>query len=196
MRVLLFLFLCFSSGIACGSDQSYHCKFPLSKHNLSSFDKMIRVYSNDSGQRVLVTGYFGDKTFIKTIDLGDTIISIYEDRTTRKYNPSYELRSYQLFYVKQIDMSSEPVRFNYGYAYHDNIKYFEKLYRVLYTEQNFKAINRSPEIIQYLPAKEHADHISWAFWSGDPYPCEGPLNFFENRVKRFFLFFHYLSGAV
>ena len=190
--LLLSLFGCDSSSL-----ENYHCRFPLSNYDLSSFDKMVQVSLKPSG-RVVYTDYFREMPMVKTHDLENKIVTVYEDRTGRKYNPSYVYRFYQNFVVYQVDLSSGQTRFGYGYAYHDDIKAFERIYRKPYTEDNFKKINRNPEILKYIPEKEkeQEQHISFGFWSGDTYDCEGPLSHFKNRLIRFFLFFHYLTGGI
>ena len=169
------IFLIFFSTIACGSAQRYHCKFLTSV----GFDKMVEVYVLNSGQRAVFTDYFGDeKDTGKTYDEGHVIVTVYEDFNARKHPPDHSYRSYQSYRLLKIDMSSSPVMFDYGYVYvyHDTVEG---------TEKNFNAINHHPEILKYIPPKEHEQHMSVGFWRGFEHDCGEPLNYFEYKIQKF-----------
>ena len=177
------VFLIFFSTIACGSVQRYHCKFD--SNSMSAFDKMVEVYALNSDQRAVFTDYFGNERDAgKTHDEGNIIVTVYEDFNTRKYHADHIYRSYQSYRLLKIDMSSSPVIFDYGHAYHDTVEGFEKAYQMPHTEKNFNAINRHPEILKYIPPKEHEQHISFGFWRGEEYDCGEPLNYFEYKIKK------------
>ena len=160
------------STTACSSDRRYHCRFD--SNNMSSFDKMVEVYKRDieSDQRVVWTYYFDDERgkHIKTSDKDNVVVTTYWDQPHK---------TYRLF---KIDMSSSPVTFNYGFAYHNSIKEFESMYQMPYTEENFNSINLHPEIVKYIPPKENEQHISYGFWRKE-YDCGRPLFFIEYLIK-------------
>ena len=169
--------ICFCT-TACGSVQRYHCKF-----DISMFDKMVEVHMLNSDQRAVFTNYFGKKDPIKTYDEGHIIVTVYEDLNARKYHSDHSRRFYQEYLLLKIDTSSSPVIFLYGYAYHDTIKGFERGYKKAYTDKNFNAINRHPEILKYIPPKEHEQHISFGFWRQE-YDCGESLNYFEYKIRK------------
>ena len=176
------IFLIFFNTIAYGSAQRYHCKFPGS--DISAFDKMVEVYAVNSNKRTIFTDYFGERDPVNTHDEGNIIVTVYEDLNARKYNNSYSYRSYQTYLLFKIDMSSSPVIFYYGYAYHDTVEGFERAYQMPYTEKNFNAVNRNPEILKYIPPKEHEQHMSFGFWRTERYDCGEPLNYFEYKIRK------------
>ena len=165
------------SSTACSANRSYHCRFPDSNSSISDFDKIVEVYYFKPDQRAVFTYYFDDERdqFSKTSDKDDVIVTAYEEH--RPYLPT--LKAYR---VLKVDMSSSPVTFNYGYGYHASVETFESMYQIPYTEKNFNSINSHPEVINYIPPKEHEQHISFGFWKKD-YDCGKPLTFIGYIVR-------------
>ena len=163
------------STTACSSDQRYHCKLS-NLSRITAFDIMAEVYKSESGQRVVFTDFFGDEKdkFIQTSDKDNVIVTTYKESSPKKHP------AYRLF---KIDMSSSPVIFNYGFAYHNSIERFERRFQLPYTEKNFNSKNLNPEIVNYIPPKEQEQHISFGFWRED-YDCGKPLNLVTFKIKK------------
>ena len=110
------------------------------------------------------------KELYKSYDEGEKIISVF-------YNHSHKGdRGYR---IVQLDTSSKPVTYSYGFGYHNTYKSFEKSYLIPFTKKTLSRFNKNPELIKYLPAKPKNKDISHAFFKRK-IDCDplGPFKYF------------------
>ena len=180
-RKSFYLSFLFSCTVSCAS-QTYYCSYP--QTSISAFDKIIEL-QNEAPKRIVYTNYFGDHKFIKSYDEENRIISVYEELNFREYNDG---QSYLLLIM---DFSSHSPLFRYGYGSHQSDESFQKAY----SGQPLSTLNRSPEFIEYLPSKENPNYISLSFLRSEKYECEGPLNIFEQTLKKtLYVIISFMSG--
>ena len=96
--------------------------------------------------------------------------------------------------IIQLNLSSQPVSYSYGYGYHQTPESFEKSYQITFTEEALSRLNRNPELIKYLPKQPTDKNISHAFFK-KRLDCI-PLNLIEYRFKSIKLFSYKKQGQL
>ena len=136
------------------------------------YDKIVFVEGEENKRSI--RSLYTKKELYKAYDERDKITSVYYDHPYKNYR------------IIQLDLSSQPVSYSYGYGYHETPSAFEKSYQIPFTKEALARLNRNPELIKYLPKKPKEKSISYAFFKRR-LNCS-PLNSIEYSFKLIKLF--------
>ena len=162
---------------ACAEASKYYC---YSNPNKMLWHDHIILITGKEPNRSIKPLYI-NKELYKAYDEGNKIISIYYDHPFKNYR------------IIQLDLSSQPVSYSYGYGYHQTQESFEKSYQIPFTKSALAHFNKNPELIKYLPERPKDKDISHAFLKRR-YNCDA-LNPVEYSLKSSLLFLIKLGSA-
>ena len=176
--ILIPLFLSFNL-TACAESNKYYCYFYPDK--MVWHDDIILIEGKKPQRSIRELYERKERELYKAYDEGSKIVAVYYDRPYKNYK------------IIQLDLSSQPVTYFYGYGYHQTYKSFEKSYLVSFTDEALSQFNKNPELIKYLPEKPKDKDISHAFFKRKR-NC-APLNLMEYYLKSMKLFLINLASA-
>ena len=149
------LIVLFFNLTACAETNKYNKYYCYSNSDKMLWHDKIILIEGEQPKRSIRTAYEKkSRKLYKAYDEENKIISVYHDLPFKNYK------------IIQLNLSSQPVSYSYGYGYHQNRESFEKGYLIPFTTENISRFNKNPELIKYLPEKPEDKDISHAFFKG------------------------------
>ena len=177
MKLILPIVAIFLHFTAHASSRRYYCYNNPDK--MLWHDKII-IVEGEEPLRAISDTYIKKERY-KAYDEGNKIISVYYDHPHSNYR------------IIQLNLSSEPVSYSYGYGYHRTPESFEKSYQIPFSDENLAQFNTNPELIKYLPERPEDKNLSHTSFK-QKMDCK-PLNMIEYPLKSIMLFLIKLGSA-